>query len=415
MSAPGGSGSEGPLDILYISNLYPPHVIGGAEVIAARLAEEVARRGHRVTVVTTGPAATSTEEWVSGVRVVRLGGLNLYWGFDRDQPIVKRAAWHAVDAWNPRAAHRLLDILDRSRPAVVHTHNIDGFSPAAWWAARRRGIPVVHTAHDYHLLCLRATLLHASGARCDAAPLPCRMWRSWYAGRVPDVDVFCAPSRFVLERHRADGLVPRRGEVVRNGIPSAAFVDGGGLAAPPAPGLGVAFLGQVSEHKGVGVLLDAMARIPRDLGVRLEVAGTGPMTGAVERAARRDPRIRGVGFLDERAKADLLGRSQCLALPPSWYENAPVAVLEAMGAGLAVVATRIGGLPEMVEDGKTGILVPPADPRALADALALLAASPDRLGAMRRAAREAAAGRTVGVMAEDYLEIYRGLLRPLSS
>src|SRR5690606_28443120 len=107
------------------------------------------------------------DEW-KGIRVWRLAPLNLYWRYDREtlRPNrLARALWHAVDLWNPSTIAPLEAVLRRIRPDAVNTHNIDGLSPAVWQVARRHA-PVVHTLHDCHLLCPRATMQRRDGTIC---------------------------------------------------------------------------------------------------------------------------------------------------------------------------------------------------------------------------------------------------------
>ncbi len=152
---------------------------GGAELIVAWLSEGLVERGHRVTVVSTcGPDMQPyPAEKRNGVTVIRFFPRNVYWNFAREgQSPVRRALWHLRDAWNRDAARRFRAILADGPPDIVHTHLIDGFSASIWRRARQRGVPVVHTAHDYHLLCPRAFLLTRELANLPAtdAGLPRR-------------------------------------------------------------------------------------------------------------------------------------------------------------------------------------------------------------------------------------------------
>jgi len=160
-----------------------------------------------------------------------------------------------------------------------------------------------------------------------------------------------------------------------------------GRAAEPAEPPVVAYTGRLVQEKGVHVLLDAAGRLPT--GVRVRVTGSGRL------AAELAVRVR-----DERLPVDLLGpatpagvagelhRASVAVLPALWWENGPMAVLEAAGAGVPVVATAMGGIPELVEDGRTGMLVPAGDSLALAGALTALLTDPGRARRMGAAARD---------------------------
>ena len=150
------------MHILVVNNIYPPIMAGGAELIVAWLSEGLARRGHRVTVVSTcGPDMQPYPvETRNGVTVIRFFPRNVYWNFVRDgQKRHRRLVWHLRDAWNRDAGRQFQAILNEAPPDIVHTHLIDGLSATIWQRARQAGVPIIHTAHDYHLLCPRAFLL----------------------------------------------------------------------------------------------------------------------------------------------------------------------------------------------------------------------------------------------------------------
>src|SRR5580693_6450239 len=148
------------MKILVISTLYPPHVIGGAEKAAAMLAEAMVDKGLDVVVISLHPEAEERVEERNGVRVYRLPLDNFYWPFNRAKKpgALSRIAWHVREMWNRKAARRIGRILDIEVPDVVHTHNISGFSVAAWREVKRRNIHLVHTLHDYYLMCSRYSL-----------------------------------------------------------------------------------------------------------------------------------------------------------------------------------------------------------------------------------------------------------------
>jgi glycosyltransferase involved in cell wall biosynthesis len=124
-------------------------------------------------------------------------------------------------------------------------------------------------------------------------------------------------------------------------------------------------------------------------GLRVDVAGDGPARAALEDLARRvaPGRVRFHGRLPKDALHDLIRASAVAAVPSRWYENQPLAVLEAFGCGVPVVGTDLGGLPELIEPGVDGRVVPADDPAALAAALADVAGDPQRALAMGRAGR----------------------------
>ena len=399
------------MHVLLVNNLYPPIAVGGAELVVAYLAEGLAARGHRATVVSTcGPEMEPyPAEIRNGVEVLRFFPRNTYWSFAREgHGRISHALWHVRDAWNRDAARRFRAILASARPDIVHTHVIDGFSASIWRRARRHGVPVMHTAHDYHLICPRAFLLTRDWKICVRPALPCRAYRAWHLHTALDVDLFVSPSQFLLDKHREAGLVVPRSAVVRNGIPQP----------PPRPprvtdadaGARFLLLCRLTEEKGVRVVLEAVRRLPPDVRFALTIAGRGPLEPVARAAAEADPRIRFAGFVQGEAKHALLAQADHLLIPSLWYENAPVAVVEAAAYGLGVVGSRVGGIPELVTEGATGLLFEPGNSAGLAAIMHHLAKGEVVLHGLREAAATVAARHDIGTMVDAYLRLCQSLV-----
>ena len=393
------------MKVCLVSNLYPPDVLGGAEIVVGQLAKGLQAAGHEVTVVATAPRARAGSETVEGVRVHRLDPANLYWaGEAAGRPRMLKPFWHLVDLWNPVMYHRLRALLVAARPDVVHTHNLGGLSAAAWSATSATGLPLVHTLHDHSLTCLRAVRMTRSGRVCGRQCAPCALRSGWLERRSRAVDAVAAPARFVLDRHLELGFFPRaHTAIVPWGAPPVAATVGS-PRRDEAP-VRFLFLGSLQPHKGIGVVLEAFRRAP-DAPLSLDIAGAGTMADACLAAARRDPRIRFHGFVTGGEKEGLLGSADVLLFPSLCWEVVGLVMLEAFAHGVPVIASRTGGIPEFVEDGRTGLLVEPGDATALATQMLRLAANRDVIEAMRGACRACAArltwGRTVGELVEVY-------------
>jgi glycosyltransferase involved in cell wall biosynthesis len=398
------------MHVLMVNNLYPPIMAGGAELIVAYLSEGLVERGHRVTVVSTcGPEMEPyAAEIRNGVEVIRFFPRNVYWSFARDgQPRMRRLMWHLRDAWNRDAGRRFRAIIDAVRPDIVHTHVIDGFSAAIWRRARQARLKVVHTAHDYHLLCPRAFLLTRDWQLCSRPNVFCRAYRAWHMNTTEHVDLFVSPSQFLLDRHQKTGLSVSAASVVRNGIPLPPRF--GAVRRSDRPRF--LLLCRLTEEKGVRVVLEAMERLPRELDLELAIAGRGPLEALVQQAVAADRRVKFLGFVSGEAKQALLSNADYLLIPSLWYENAPVAVIEAAAYGLGLIGSRIGGIPELVYEGSTGLLFEPGDVAALAGIMQRLADGEAHLENFDAAARRVAERHTVARMVDSYLDHYTELLQ----
>ena len=299
-------------------------------------------------------------------------------------------AW--AGTWSPRAHRALLGVVDEGRPDVAHVHHVfERLTVSVLDALRRRGVPTVMTLHDYKPVCPNYRLF-TDGAPCTRCLsggywqvvrhrcLEGSRWRSVaaaadaYASRARGVydrvDRFLAPSAFLRDRVVDGGLPADRVEVLPNPV-VAAPAPRPARAGPPV----VLYASRLVVEKGVHTLLDAAARLPA--GVRVRLAGSGRLEPAVRaRVAAEGLPVDVLGAVPPSRVAAELRAAAVAVLPALWWENCPMAVLEAAAQGVAVVATAVGGVPELVDDGRTGLLVPPGDADALAGALTRLVSGP---------------------------------------
>lgn len=389
--------------VCLVSNLYPPDVLGGAEIVVGHLARGLQAAGHEVMAVATAPRARAGWDTVDGVRVCRLDPANIYWAGDAPRRAsILKPLWHLVDLWNPVMYRRLRALLAAEKPDVVHTHNLGGLSAAAWSATRGAGLPLVHTLHDHSLTCVRAVRMTRRGRVCERQCAPCALRSGWLEHLSRAVDAVAAPARFVLERHLELGFFPRAHTAV---VPWGAPPLTAGPSRRDDGPVRFLFIGGLEPHKGIGVALEAFRRAP-DARASLDIAGAGTMTDACRAAAGRDPRIRFRGFVTGEEKERLLGSADALLFPSLCWEAVGLVMLEAFAHGVPVIASRTGGIPEFIEDGRTGFLVKPGDAVALATHIDRLAGDRAPIEAMREACRASAArltwARTIGELVEVY-------------
>jgi glycosyltransferase involved in cell wall biosynthesis len=307
--------------------------------------------------------------------------------------------------WSTSARRGIDAVAGDFRPDVVHLHNTyHHLSPSILGPLARRRIPAVMTLHDYKLACptyrfldngelcqacLGGHFAQAVRRRCkdgslgSSAAMAAELAIHTAVRAYRHVQVFVCPSRFMAGRMAAAGVFPDRLRWVPH------FVE-------PAPERGVeaatavVFAGRLSPEKGVDTLLEAVGRLPAD--VRLDVAGDGPDRARLDRLAAHlgDGRVRFLGRVDAETVDALISDAAAVVVPSRWYENQPMVVLEAFARGVPVVASDLGGTPELVRHGSDGFLVPPDDPASLAAALRALVDDPARARAMGKAARERA-------------------------
>ena len=205
------------MKLLTISNLYYPYIIGGAETAAQIIAEGMRNYGFSSVVICIAPEEKIEE--VNGVKVYYVTKKNLYHYFPKRprRPWPTRFIWHLLDLYNPWMRRVVGKIIDAERPDLVHTHNIAGFSGAAWQAAKRRGLPLVHTIHDHYLLCANSVMFK-DGNNCLKPCLSCLPFHYVRRKLADQVDYVVAVSAFVMARHRQFGCFKgARQGIIHNG------------------------------------------------------------------------------------------------------------------------------------------------------------------------------------------------------
>ncbi len=405
------------MKILMLAQFFRP-VIGGEERSAEDLATALAARGHDVAVATLRVPGTPAYEEARGLRIHRLDSLagRLGWLF------AERERRHVAPFPDPGLVAGLRRVLREERPDVVHAHNWIAHS---WLPlAPRAGAPLVLSLHDYSLVCATKRLIRF-GAVCDGpAPAKCLRCAAHHYGAAKGtliagalqataplmrraVDMYLPVSATVAERL----ALARRGlpfEVIPNLLPATdepalAAGDRALLDRLPA-GDFVLFLGDAGADKGARILVEAHARLDRPpplvfVGRPLDVDRADSGGGVLA-----------LGAWPHRAALEAVRRCTLLVAPSIVPETFGLGVLEAMALGKPVVASRLGGLAELVADGETGLLVAPGDPAALAAAIGRLLADAPAREAMGRAARVRAERYSAPHVVPRVEAVYRSLV-----
>ncbi len=379
--------------IVMLAQFYWP-VIGGEERLVQDLSVELARRGHEVAVATLWHEGLAEFELDRGVRVYRIHG------------IAQRARWlftepgrrHAPPWPDPEVTQSLRRVIAQERPQIVHAHNwlVYSFLPLKLWSRAR----LVMTLHDYSLVCAKKRLMW-KGAPCSGSGLTkCLACASdhyglmkgipvalsnWVMGAVEraTVDMYLPISQAVaLKNGLVDSHLPF--QVIPNFVPNAvgeSIPDSDPYLAQLPKEDYLLFVGDLSRDKGIEVLLRAY----------VDLVNPPPLVLIGRKCADTPAEFpRNVIFLNSWPHEAVMAawRRSSIALAPSaWPEPFGLVVIEAMAAGRPVIASRTGGLPDIVVDGETGLLVPPGDPDALRQALERLLADRELRERMGQAGR----------------------------
>lgn len=284
-----------------------------------------------------------------------------------------------------RQAYRNLDLLlEKYRPDVAHLHLFYGdLSSSILKALRKHRIPVVQTVHDYRLLCPANALLDSENKICekcrDKSYYHCAFKRclegnflfssvlsaegyvrKYLIDPLDYIDRFIFVSKFAENKHiEFDQRFATKSEHLYN------FTDIATGSAKSDKGNYFLFFGRLSKEKGIETLLSAVAKTE----VKLKIAGSGPLQNEIINLSERNDRIEFMGHRSGSDLQELVKDASFIIVPSEWYENNPMTIIESYAAGVPVIASRIGGIPEIVLHEKTGFLFESRDMEGLAAAL----------------------------------------------
>lgn len=391
-----------------ITNLYPPHTRGGAENIIVRTVEQLLELGHDVFVITGQPrsagngpvlAASSIE------RVYRFSPKNVYFTLDDHQyrwPV--RLLWHVVDAFATDGATIVRDVLRDEQPDVVVTHNLKGIGLKIPAAVQALGIPHVHIMHDLQLVTPSGLRMFGQEREPWYTTLAYMVYRSVCRARLGRPTMVISPSQFLIDAYKEAGFF--RTADVRH-IPNPAPQPSGAKRdAQRAPGpLRIAMIGQLGHHKGLGFLLDAFATYEGN--ARLHIVGGGPLRSLVEERAKHDPRIVYLGYMPQEEVMRCITGVDVVVVPSLCYENSPTVIYEALSAGIPLIASRIGGVGELIQSGRTGFLFTPGNTEELLNAFRLMDAQKDAFAARADVMRESVAQYALPLYADRLVDMFK--------
>ncbi len=402
--------------ILMLAQFYPP-TIGGEERHVANLSAELAARGHQVSVATLWHKGFARFESEKGVRIHRIRGT-----LQRMEAIFSyKDRQFAPPFTDPEALWALRRIISEERPDIIHAHNwiVHSFTPLKAWSKAK----LVMTLHDYSLVCVQKRLMR-HGVRCSGpAFVKCLNCAADFYGigkGVPStlanliwgeierrtVDMFLPVSRSVAEQTR----LAKRGvpyQIIPNFIPDnveAPENDAHALLAQLPENDFLLYVGDLMPDKGIDVLLEAHAQLNNQ--IPLVLIGR-PVTGYLERIP---PNVLHLGRWPHNAIMQAWSRCAIALIPSICPDACPTVAMEAMTMGRPIIASRIGGLIDIVVDGQTGLLVPPGDPQALREAIQGLLDDPERRECMTMMARQRVVEFQAKSVAPRIEQVYREVL-----
>lgn len=285
---------------------------------------------------------------------------------------------------NKKAVQNIKRLIDKEKPDIAHLHNVyHQITPSIISVLQKADVRVILTLHDYKIVCPNYLMLtngnicqkcegrnfwHAYSNCCEQGDFSGSFllaveayWHKFFKS-YEHVDLFLAPSQFMADIAARFRINAKKIRVLHNGI------DTGQFTVTEADEGYALYFGRISREKGIETLLHAHSRL--ESRIPAKVVGTGPL---LENLRQKFNQVSFMGYRGGQELREIIQKASFIVVPSEWYENCSMVVLESMALGKPVIGAKIGGIPEQIDDGKTGYLFEAGNIRDLALKMDLLA------------------------------------------
>lgn len=351
------------MKICLINNLYKPYARGGAERVAEMTAEELLKLGQEVVVISTKPVELRIENYelriIDGVKNYYIP--SFYYNLIRI-PKWLRLLWHILDMFDIGSFFIIRKILKKEKVDLVITHNLKGVGYLIPLAIRSLGIKHIHTLHDIQLIHPFGLMIHGEEKKIDSvfAQIYTFLCRLLFGSPQKVV----SPSQWLLDMHSKRGFFKNsKTALIPNPSPISSLLEEGKTKDKFC----FLYIGQIEDHKGVLFLIKTWKKfrgnflLPLNKPARrigegenkrgeLLIVGDGSKMDELKKIVGGDNSIKILGRKNIEEVRKFMNNSDCLIIPSLCYENSPAVIYEAIGVGLPVLASRLGGIPELIDD-----------------------------------------------------------------
>lgn len=391
------------MKFLSVSGMFAPFFGGGAEFSSFNLAKWLAKQGHEVGVLTTAPTKDDVQdgEMYEGLRVWRVFMPRPYTVHEKGKAWQK-PIWHLQDHFDPANRKIAARVLDTFKPDFVNLHILQGLGHNIVREVAERDIPALYFQHDLGLVCVKRSMF-AKGRdctrQCGACKLSCR-YQEGILRRMRRLTI-CSPSQANLDKiGRYFPLDKYRNRAVLN----ANIYPEPTVPRVTSDTPRLLYVGRLDQTKGVDLLIRACRAVRADHPFTLNIVGGGPQEADLRREFGDLPWLAFTGAVSQKEVSNNIANADLLLIPSLWAENSPGVVIHALTAGIPVVGSNKGGIPELVEHDRNGFLVPAGDEGAWEQVIRNLFEKPEDLARWR-----AYAGANASRFSQDSLarEIYK--------
>lgn len=355
------------MKIVIISNLYPPYQRGGAEIIAKHIAMSLSMKdegqdegqSNEVSVISTTSEKGFFVEKLENLTIYRFKPKNLfYYLSDYKYSNLIRAIWRLIDIFNFHSYFIVKKILNDIKPDVVITHNLTGIGYLLPLLLKKLSIRHIHTLHDVQLLEPSGILTGVGNLNNS---ILYKVYRQITKQLFKSIDIVISPSNALLDLHTSKKMFINAEKVCLRNPSLKPQATQNNLINLPFKNQVIKYLyiGQIERHKGVLDLIMAF-RLIDNPNIELTIIGNGSEFSAIQQQAWGDDRIKILGKIKHSKISEYIQNNHFVIIPSLAFENSPTVIYESFASGRPVLASHVGGIPELVNKNN-GFLFNPLD------------------------------------------------------
>jgi len=338
------------MKIAVINNLYQPYNKGGAEKNCQKLITEAQDQGHDCFIITTKPKKETK---------INLSPKTYYlfsnYYFLNKKNIVYRLFWQIANIFNFFQGQQLKKILLTEKPDLVITNNLMGIGMRSFKIIKKLKIKQVHILHDVQLFYPSGLMFWQQEKKVNS--LPAKIYQAISRSLTGSPDLIVSPSKWLLDEHTNKNFFKFSPKIILKN-PTTITTEDNIKRNTTKTDCTFLFIGQIESHKGILFLINAFKKIPND-NIKLNIVGQGSLLNQAKKIAQTDKRISFLGF-DNQIETEQLKTNDCLIVPSLCYENSPTVIYNALNYNLPIIASNLGGIPELFTDHQ-GLLFIPED------------------------------------------------------
>jgi glycosyltransferase involved in cell wall biosynthesis len=359
------------MKICLITNLYEPYSRGGAENIVKITAQALAK-DHEVSIITTQPfqgikTLRPTQKVQDKIKIFRFFPLNIFYYLnDYKHNAIIRLIWHFFDVFNLHSRQVVKKILQTEQHDLVITHNLKGIGYLIPRLIKKLRLKHVHIIHDVQYAVPSGIIIKGQEDSFVVNGFLTKQYQKLCCFLFNKVDLLISPSKWLLDFYtKKSYFKTAKKQVLPNPIKLETIDESRNKESRETPNQFL-FLGQIEKHKGIEFLLEVFEKLPE---LQLNVVGSGSQIQRLKEKYGNLNNICFQGKVDHSALNTIFAQTDFLVIPSLCYENSPTVIYEGYSFGVPVIAANIGGIAELIEQGRTGFTFTAGDQESLVSVL----------------------------------------------